>query len=347
MGRALQTWIAPPAPEAPSQPLVSIVIPVVGEAERIERCLLAVLAQDWPRDRLEVVVVDGAPGDGTSAVTQEVLANSDVRTEIVLNPGGGRSANLNVGVATAHGDVVCRVDARSAIPPGYVRSCAGLLADPRIAVVGGAQAAVAPGDDAQAKGIRRGLTNPVAMGLARYRRRTPAGEADTVYLGAFRRRDLLRVGGWCEELEVNEDFDLNSRLRQEVGAVWFDPALEVDYLPRDALPAIARQYWAFGRGKARYLRRRHAYPRPRQLVGMGVAPAAVAVAAALVSGRPIARPFGVGLVLVSLAAADHVGSGGQRASVSVRCWGAATAATVATCWSAGLWWELLTGLADD
>ncbi len=327
------------------RPLVSILVPVRGEATRIERCLEAVLAQDWPAAQLEVVVVDGAPGDGTAEAAAAVLArHPEVAAAIVPNPGGGRSANLNRALAEAHGEVACRVDARAALPPGYVRTCAAVLADPAVAVVGGSQVTVAPEPGAHGAGLARGLNNRFAMGMAQYRRRGPSGPSDTVYLGAFRTAELRAVDGWDEALAVNEDFDLNRRLGAE-GLVWFSADLPVAYHPRDSLSEIARQYRGFGGWKVRYLRRSGSRLRPRQMVGLAVAPvalgAAVAVAASRHPGRWAALGAAVALTAEHLGATGATGDGVAPGGPSVRLWSLATCATLVGSWSLGAWRELL------
>lgn len=325
--------------------VATVIIPACGEAPRIERCLAAILAQDWPRSSLEVVVVDGSPGDGTAAAARSVLATAPgLRSAIVENPGGGRSANLNRGLAAASGEVVCRVDARAAIPPHYVRTCVERLADPSVAVVGGSQVNVPPGAGALAAGIARGLNNRFAMGMAQYRRRGPSGPADTVYLGAFRAADLRSVGGWDEALAVNEDFDLNQRMAER-GSIWFASELAVAYQPRSSLGDIARQYWGFGRWKVRYLRASGAAPRRRQVVALGVVPGTLAAVIALGSATPAARRRALVLAGVAAGVVEHLGGTAEDclAPLSVRLWSIACSAVVVSSWSLGAWAELVAG----
>ena len=96
--------------------VVTVLIPARNEERDIDDCLRAVLAQDFPHDRLEVVVVDGASTDRTAEVAEKRLAESSVRSSVVHNPAGTTPSNLNVGLADAAGTYLCRVDARSLIP---------------------------------------------------------------------------------------------------------------------------------------------------------------------------------------------------------------------------------------
>ena len=262
-------------------PRVTVVIPVLNEEERLPACLEAVAAQDLPPAQLEVLVVDGGSTDRTAEVARRLLADRGwARAEVLHSPAGDRSSNLNHGLAQAAAAVIVRVDGRSRIPAHYVRRCLELLTEqPGLAVVGGRQRAVAAGDGAVATGVARAVNNRWGMGLSRYRRARTSGEAETVYLGAYRTAQLRAVGGWRTDLAVNEDFDLNRRLAP-FGTVWFASDLTVDYVPRSSLPGLLRQYWAFGTGKARYWRTSGDRPLARQAVLLAaplVGAAAVAV----------------------------------------------------------------------
>jgi len=322
--------------------MISILIPALGERDRIGRCINAVLAQSWPKERTEIVLVDASPEDGTADYVRALLRRSLGPTlKVVENPGGSRSSNLNLGLQESTGELIVRVDARSAIPSGYLEICEEVLAQPEIMVVGGSQHAVALSANSRQTGIARGLNNRFAMGMAKYRRSSLAGPADTVYLGAFRRHDLLSVGGWDESLDVNEDYDLNQRLSR-YGLIWFEPILQVDYTPRESLRSIATQYWGFGRWKARYLLEKDARIRPRQLVGVAVLPVflgLIGLFARLESKkRSKVAVFGVAAALVL----ESLGGGAQpKLLVRERFWSVLTCATVVTSWSGGLWAEML------
>jgi GT2 family glycosyltransferase len=317
---------------------VTVVIPVRDEADRLPACLEAIAAQDLAPELMEVLVVDGSSVDATADVARGVLARRPWHTAAVLHSAAGdRSSNLNVGLAAAAAPVLVRVDARSRIPSDYVRRCLDLLGSrPDIAVVGGRQMAVAPDGGAVATGVARALNNRWGMGLAHYRRGGPSGEADTVYLGAYRSADLRAVGGWRTDLAVNEDFDLNRRLRP-YGQVWFDDGLVVDYLARGTLGALARQYWSFGIGKATYWRRSGDRPRPRQVALL----AGPVVAAGLVAGvLAAAGPLSAGLLLVAGAAVaagvEVIGSDQPSGGLRVHLASLGSLICVAGAWLAGV-----------
>lgn len=330
-------------------PMVSVLIPARNEEEDIERCLRAVLAQDHPHDRMEIVLVDGGSTDETSQRARRTLQEGDVSWTLISNPAGTTPSNLNVGLEQAEGDIVCRVDARSTIPPHYLGTCAEVLETrSEVVVVGGTQSARPRVRTPREAGIARALNNRLAMGGARYRSSAVSGPADTVYLGAFRTAELRRAGGWDERFATNQDFELNRRLGRS-GIVWFEEGLTVEYRPRRTLPELWQQYHRFGRWKVRYWRSTDDPPRPRQLVAIA-APATVVLAAcgAVAVSKERLRTSGVvfGCGAIGLVLVDHVGVSGP-ASPPVRLVAMAATATVAGAWLSGIARELFVVAKGD
>lgn len=321
-----------------SDGIVSVLIPTRNEARHIGACIAAIAAQDFPLDRLEVVVVDGRSQDGTAEVAARALAGRGfARTEVVTNPEGTTPSNLNAGLAVARGMYVCRVDARSLVPPDYVRRCIEVLASRSdVVVVGGSQRAVPPRRGAVGVGIARALNNRWAMGFSRYRRGAPSGASDTVYLGAFRTADLRAAGGWSLDFPTNQDFELNRRLGR-TGVVWFDAELAVGYVPRDSTPALFRQYHRFGRWKAWYWRTTGDRPRPRQLVLLASPLPVVAALLVAVRRRPVS---GVAILAVlgaaTLATAEALGSDEPEVGPAGHAAGMVAMAAVGLGWLTGV-----------
>jgi succinoglycan biosynthesis protein ExoA len=322
-------------------PLVSVVIPAKNEEADIEGCLEAIASQDYPVNRLEVIVVEGGSTDGTARVAGKALSRFGFAgSHVVHDPVGTTPANLNSGLARATGEILCRVDARTRIEPHYVRTCVELLTTrPEISVVGGAQVALARDPSPRAEGIARALNNRYAMGGSRYRRAVSSGPSDTVYLGAFRTTELRAIGGWDARLLTNQDFDLNRRMTA-FGLVWFDARLQSGYLPRGSYQALWRQYVRFGKAKVQYWRMTGDRPRNRQVLAASVGP--LAVIAVLESVRRLGflrTALGGATFLVAV----EVGGQTQPRSLSplVVASGALAAVCVVGGWLVGLWGEVL------
>ena len=79
------------------------------------------------------------------------------------------------------------------------------------------------------------------MGAASFHPGGQEGPALTVYLGAFRREALDRVGGYDEAYVRAQDWEMNHRIRGSGGLIWFTPGMEVTYRPRSTVKALASQ----------------------------------------------------------------------------------------------------------
>jgi GT2 family glycosyltransferase len=315
---------------------VSVVMTVAGEpVERLARSLAAIAAQQRCTP-VEVVVAtpDRASVDEAVRQVRPVFA-----VRVVPNPSGRRTPGLNAAIRAARGDFVCRVDARSVVPPEYVRRCVDrLVSDERIGVVGGFQRPVSLQKGAVAAGVARALRNPYALGAPAYRRAGGGGAADTVYLGAWRRAELVDVGGFDERLDANEDFELCRRFRDRGAIVWLEPGLDVPYEARSTLLDVTRQYYAFGRSKVRYWRETGTRPNARQTGALAIAVCGVLATSAVVR-RP-RRVAGVAAVgLAGLLALDHLADPGHG-SPSERLAAAVASGCVMAAWVSGVAREL-------
>lgn len=324
------------------RPLVTVLIPARNEEEDLGRSLRAVLEQDLDRSMVEVLVVDGNSTDRTAEVAKALLDGAGfARAEVLTSRDGTTPAVLNRGLDDATGEHLARVDARSIIPPDYVRRTVDLLrADPNLRVVGGSQVALARDGSARSLGIARALNNRWAMGLSRYRRGAPSGPTDTVYLGVFRTEELRAVGGWDGRFATNQDFELNRRMARD-GTVWFESDLEVGYLPRRSLRELFQQYRRFGQWKVRYWRLTGDRPRPRQVVLLVAPPAFLlgAVAVALRHRRLLPHLAATG-VAVALGM-EVTGAERPAAPPEGRLVALGAMSVVTTGWLTGVWSSLL------
>lgn len=239
-------------------PRVSVVVPAYNAQATIGRALDSILAQDYPGP-IEIVVADGSTGGATRAV----LARYGDRVTVIDNPSGNTPDALNAAITASAGEVIVRCDAQAVLPSDYVRRAVATLISTGAVNVGGVQAAV--GETTWERGVATAQSTPLGVGDARYRLGGDPGPVDTVYLGVFRRDALEDAGGFDPRFKRNQDYELNWRLRERGGVVWFDPGLEVEYRPRSTVASLARQYYEYGQWKRRMLAVHPKSVRPRQV----------------------------------------------------------------------------------
>lgn len=309
----------------PQPPLVSIVVPCFNEEATIRLLLEALMRQTYPRERMEVVLADGMSTDRTRQVIAQFQAeNPSLALRLVENPRRIIPAGVNRAIAEAHGAVIVRVDAHAVPYPEYVAQSVADLEAQQGEIVGGVWEIRSRGRGWMARSIAAAAASPLGVGDSFYRFTRQARYVDTVPFGAYRRDFILALprspgalnGPYDEGLLTNEDYELNTRVRQGGGKLWLDPAIRSVYFARPTLRQLAQQYWRYGYWKVRMLRR---YPKTLRL-RQALPPALVL---ALLGSALLALlvPWG-GWLLLGLAAvyALFLLAAGAQAAVKARQW---------------------------
>lgn len=296
-------------------PRVSVIVPIRNEADFIERCLRSILANDYPRDRMEVLVVDGMSEDGTRDIVRR-LAAGDVRLRLLDNPERIVPHAMNRGITEATGDVVMRLDSHAEYAPDYVDQCLAVLQRTGADVVGGCME-TRPGSDTPAgRAIAAASSSPFGVGNAPFRTGGREQEADAIPFGCFRRDAFDRFGRYDERLVRNQDIELYSRIRRGGGRVIVSPDIRLVYYNRSSFAGLRQQafhnglwnpYTVYLTGGG--LRARHFVPLGFVLSAAALAVAgsfwwpfwialaaelALYLAAATLMARRAARPAGLG-----------------------------------------------------
>ena len=246
--------MATPIPELIGSPLpaISVILPVLNEESHLEGAVLSVLSQDY-RGPLEIILALGPSRDRTNEIATK-LASHDNRVKLLDSPTGKTAAGLNLALAASTSPVIVRVDGHAQIPKDYISLIVEILNKTGAVNVGGVMAAV--GTTAFERAVAGAMRSPLGVGASRFHTGGEAGEVDTVYLGAFRREALAAIGGFDERFTRAQDWELNFRLRENGGVIYFDPRLHVTYRPRSSVSALAKQYFEYGRWR-RVVSRRH------------------------------------------------------------------------------------------
>jgi glycosyltransferase involved in cell wall biosynthesis len=222
---------------------ITIAVPLLNEAPRLPALLDALAAQNYPRDLMQILLLDGGSEDGTVALARRAAAEHGP-IQVLANPGRSAAAALNLALDYASGAYFVRFDARCRPASNYVACVAARLGEGKWAGVGGPQ--IAMGDTPAGRVQALALNHPLGTGAPRYRRADQPLESETLYLGAYPVAWLRRVGGWDETFVANEDYEINTRLRKAGGRLLIDPAIRSTYLARDGLGELARQYARYG-----------------------------------------------------------------------------------------------------
>jgi succinoglycan biosynthesis protein ExoA len=324
--------------------LVSVVIPCYNEERTIARVLEALAGQTYPLAALEVLVADGNSKDRTRERIAEFQAHHpSLSVRIIDNPERSIPTALNRGIRAAHGEYIVRLDAHAIPSAGYVEHSIELLAQDIADNVGGCWQ-IAPGDDTPAaKAVALAVGHPLGAGDAQYRYGRQAAYVDTTPFGAFKRSTLDHVGLYDETLLVNEDYDLNYRIRRSGGRIYLSPAISSTYFARRSPVTLARQYFRYGWWKVRMLRKDPHAIRPRQLAPPLLVAALILLGAGGLFWGPLAFTWR-GLVVAYLAIATLVATAiiaQTHDTWRVWAWLPVTFVTIHLSWGLGFWASLL------
>jgi succinoglycan biosynthesis protein ExoA len=236
-----------PEPEQPHQPpLVSLIIPCRDEGEYIGRCLQSILANDYARDRLEVLVVDGGSTDGTLQILRDIGA-TDSRVRILSNAARITPAALNVGVRAARGTVIMRMDAHAHVPADYIRRSVEALFAYGADNVGGIIHTVPRRSTLLGRAIAACLSNEFGIGNS-YSRTHVSNPVwfPALFGGCYRVEVFERVGLFDERLVRTEDLEFNLRLQRLGGRGLLVPWISSTYYARSGLGEFLRHTYGNG-----------------------------------------------------------------------------------------------------
>lgn len=247
-----------------SAPSISILIPIRNEAAYIERCLEAVLIQDYPDDRIEILIADGLSDDGTRDILT-TFSQAHSRVKLFDNPHKIVASGLNLLTQHAQGEILIRVDGHCVIASDYVRNCVRHILEDGVDGVGGPMHSI--GENFVSQTIALAMSSKFGVGGSAFRTETGQTRlADTVPFPAYTRNIIDKVGPYSEELVRNQDDEYNYRIRKAGGKILLAEDVHSTYYSRGSLNQLWRQYFQYGYYKVRVLQKHPAQMRPRQFV---------------------------------------------------------------------------------
>ena len=242
-----------------SYPSISIILPIRNESAYIAHSLGAVLKQDYPSDKVEVLIADGISTDNTRSIITELSAQyPKISLKILDNPAQIVPTAMNIALRQAKGEIIIRVDGHTIIAPDYVQQCVDALERTDADNVGGKMNA--KGTNPFAKAVALATSFPFGVGGARFHYSDKEEWVDTVYMGAWKRSTFEKIGLFDEELVRNQDDEFNYRLRVNDGKILLSPKIKSEYTVRSSPSALWRQYFQYGFWKIRVLQKH-----PRQM----------------------------------------------------------------------------------
>jgi glycosyltransferase involved in cell wall biosynthesis len=231
-------------------PLVSILIPCRNERKYIGECLESILKQDYPKEKMEVLVIDGASEDGTREIIQDYSKKYPF-IRIINNQKKFTNFAWNLGIKESRGEILILVGAHGVYKKDYVLRCVKYIEEYNADNVGGTIITLPRENTLVAKAIALVLSSSFGVGGATFRKgfKKPiegedskpsssllavAREVDTVFGGCYRREVFERIGLLNENLNRGQDMEFNIRLKKGGGKILLVPDIVAYYYPKTA-----------------------------------------------------------------------------------------------------------------
>ncbi len=227
-------------------PLVSIIIPCRNEEKFIGKCLDSIVANDYPKDKLEVLVSDGISEDRTRGIIKTYSERYHF-ISIIDNPKKIAPSALNIGIKNLKGEIIMRMDAHTIYGKHYIAQCVKYLQKYNVDNVGGIWVTLPGSDTVMAKTIALALSHPFGVGNSYFRIGLKEPKyVDTVPFGCYKKEVFNRIGLFNENLVRNQDIEFNLRLKNAGGKILLVPDIVSYYYARCSLKALAINNFANG-----------------------------------------------------------------------------------------------------
>ena len=226
--------------------MLSVVCPIYNEEKYITKCIDSILAQDYPKEDLEVLFVDGMSTDRTREIVSEYqqeyafiyLLDNEQR---IVPPA------MNIGIRAAKGDIIIRLDAHAIYPINYFSELVNILEKLEADNVGGVCQTLPVNNTITCRAIAIALSSSFGMGNSYFRvGASEVRKVDTVPFGCFRRSLFYKIGLFDEELIRNQDDEFNGRIIKNGGTIYLLPQLVVDYYARDTVKKDSKMFYQYG-----------------------------------------------------------------------------------------------------
>ena len=251
-----------------NHPFVSALLVTRNEKDYIEISLMSFINQTYPKDKYEIIIIDGQSDDGTLDIIkgfQERYSSETFQIRLLTNEKRILSSGWNIGIKAAKGEFVIRIDAHAKAQEDYIEKCVEELIEHKDATCVGGKI-ISQSLTGEEDVISKVLSSPFGVGNSPFRVSNKAGYTDTVGYPLFRRSLFDKVGFFDETLVRNQDVDFLKRMRDSGGKCYFNPDLTCIYYTRNSLKKMLKQAFGNGRWNMVLLRRNHSVHSLRHLI---------------------------------------------------------------------------------
>ncbi len=234
-------------------PFISIIIPMRNEENYIEKCIKSVLNQDYPKNKFEIIIVDGGSTDNSIKIVRKFIKNRK-NIKLLGSTGVNCPAAMNIGIKVAKGNIISKVDAHGFIASNYLTKNIYYLnayKEKNVKCVGGHARHITSLPIANSNIYSRASFFGVGAGI--YSEKEKLKITETVQCGTYIKDILLKVGLFDESLQFGEDEEVNWRIIKAGYKIMLSSEIKFYYYPRNSFILLYKQYFNYGSARVKVL----------------------------------------------------------------------------------------------
>ena len=225
---------------------ISVIIPCRNEEKYIANCLNSIIKNDYPKDFIEVFVVDGLSNDSTRDIV-EGFSKKYSFIFLLINENKTAPYAMNLGIEKSTGEYIIRLDAHGEIPNNYFSTLIEWGKKLNADNTGAVWITDVINKTPKSLSIVKVLSNKFGVGNSLFRIGIDSiKEVDTVPFGCYKKSVFRKIGLYNERLKRNQDIELNKRLKKNGGHIFLLPHLFSTYYARESFSGIAKNNFQTG-----------------------------------------------------------------------------------------------------
>lgn len=226
--------------------MLSVICPIYNEEKYIAQCIESLLLQDYPKNDLEILFVDGMSTDKTREIISKYTSQYPF-IKMLDNPKKIVPYAMNTGILASKGEIIIRLDGHVEYPANYFSALVKNLIDLDADNVGALCETLPCGSSAKELAIAEALSSSFGMGNSYFRIGCDdVKQVDTVPFGCFKREVFDKVGLYDNELIRNQDDELNGRIVKNGGKIYLIPSIVTKYYARDKISKVKKMFYQYG-----------------------------------------------------------------------------------------------------
>lgn len=216
-------------------PLISVIIPCRNEEFFISQCLDSLLLNDYPRDKTEILVIDGSSNDRTLEILKGITEINS-RVKVFNNPKRIFPSAVNIGIRNASGSLIFIAGAHARYEVNYIKECVKRSYEYNADNVGGVLVTVPIKESLTGRVITAVLSSRFGVGNSKFRTGSLKPiETDTVFGGCYNRNVFSKYGLFNESLISTSDYEFNKRIKRAGARIFLIPEIKITYYTRSTL----------------------------------------------------------------------------------------------------------------